>query len=88
MQSIAKQIQSNRNEILCTGFKKKKIHRIGAAEELSSVTETCMVGSLLFNCKWSRNYNLEGSIPETQKHKRNQKRNNTLLSYNIYDVIS
>ena len=61
-------------------------YRICAAEELPP--ETCMVGSLLFNCQWSRNSNLNGSTPETQKHKGNQKRNNTLLSYNSYDVIS
>ena len=63
-------------------------YRIGAFEEFPSAIETCMVGSLLFNCQWSRNYNLKRSTPKTQKHKRNQKRNNTLLSYNSYDVIS
>ena len=65
---------------------KVNFYKICAIEDLPS--ETCMVGSLLFNFQWGGNYNLNGSIPETQKHKRNQKRNNTLLSYNSYDVIS
>ena len=72
MKSIAKQIQSNRKESLCTCFK-NFFYIIVAIEELSSVTEACMVGSLLFNCKCSRNYNLEGSTPETQKHKEIRK---------------
>ena len=70
-------------------FQEKVIfYRIGATEELPSTIETCMVASLLFNCHWRRNYNLKGSTPETQKHKRNKKINNTLLSYNNYDFIS
>ena len=63
-------------------------YRIGATEELPYAIETCMVRSLLFNNHWSTNFNLKRLTPETQKHKRNQKRNNTLLSYNSYDVIS
>ena len=67
---------------------KVNFYRICAIEELPSAIETGMVGSLLFNFQWSRNYNLKGSTPETKKHKREHKRNNTLLSYNSYDVIS
>ena len=63
-------------------------YKIGATEELPSTIKTCMVGSLLFNFHWRGKHSLNGSTPETQKHKRNQKRNNTLLSYNSYDVIS
>ena len=50
---------------------KVNFYRVCAVEELPP--ETCMVGSLLFNCQWSRNYNLEGSTPETQKHKEIRK---------------
>ena len=70
-------------------FQEKIIfYRIGATEKLSSAIETCMVGFLLLNYHCSINFNLKGSTPKTQKNKRNQKRNNTLLSYNSYDVIS
>lgn len=65
---------------------KVTFYRIGAAEELSSVTKTCMVGSSLFNRQWSGNNNFKEATPETQKHKINQKKkkkNNTLFKNSI-----